>query len=53
MPPFDIDAVTGQLTVSAAVLNFETTPVYNITVVAPDNGTPALAANATITIPLR
>ncbi len=52
-PPFDIEPVTGQITVTSAVLNFEETPVYNLTVIATDDGVPVLAANTTVTVALR
>ncbi|MBC8115781.1 MAG: cadherin repeat domain-containing protein [Candidatus Saccharimonas sp.] len=50
---FAINATTGVLTVNnAAALNFETTPVFSLTVTATDNGTPALAGSATVTVNL-
>jgi hypothetical protein len=52
-PPFTIDAASGQISVSASVLNFEVTPLYNLTVIATDNGSPVLAANTTVVVLLR
>ena len=48
-----IDSVTGQIQVSANVLNFEAVPLYNLTVIATDDGTPSLSANTTVTVALR
>ena len=53
LPPFVIDPVSGQISVRLNVLNFEAVSVYNLTVTATDNGVPALAANATVTVVLR
>ena len=53
VPPFMIDSVTGQIQVSANVLNFEAVPLYNLTVIATDDGTPSLSANTTVTVALR
>jgi hypothetical protein len=50
---FAIDPSTGQLTVAnAAALDFETTPVFSLTVQATDSGTPALSGTATVTVTL-
>ena len=50
---FAINAVTGQITVSnPTVLNFEATPSFGLTVKVTDNGTPAAASSATVTINL-
>ncbi len=51
---FAIDAQTGVLTVnSSAALDFETTPQFNLTIKAADNGNPALFATAPVTVFLR
>ena len=43
----------GQLTVAnPAVLDFETTPTYTLTIQATDNGSPALSDTATVTVNL-
>ncbi len=50
---FTINAQTGVLTVSNPLaLNFETTPQFQLTVRATDNGQPALPAFATVTVNL-
>jgi hypothetical protein len=42
---------SGLLTVAnSSVLNYESTPIFNIGVIVSDNGTPALSSQATITI---
>ena len=53
VPPFLIDSVTGQIQVSDNVLNFEVVPLYNLTVIATDDGTPPLSSNVTVTVALR
>jgi hypothetical protein len=52
-PPFTIDAASGQISVSANKLDFETGPVYNLTIFATDNGVPALSANTSVVVVLR
>ncbi len=50
---FAINASTGAITVAnVAALDFETTPVFNLTVRATDNGSPALFGQAVVTINL-
>lgn len=50
---FAIHPTTGVVTVnSAAALNFETTPTFNLTITATDNGTPAASGSGTVTIQL-
>lgn len=50
---FAIDPVTGQITIAESLaVDFETTPQFNLTVEADDNGSPALANVATVTIDL-
>ncbi|MGH8557960.1 MAG: cadherin domain-containing protein, partial [Methylococcales bacterium] len=50
---FAIDPSSGQITVaSMAALDFETTPTFNLTVQATDNGSPNLNGSATIAINL-
>lgn len=50
---FAIHSATGQITVAnAAALDFETTPVFNLTVRVTDNGVPASSSLATIRINL-
>ncbi len=50
---FAIDPVTGVITVSnSAALDFETTPVFNLTIEVTDNGLPQLSDTATIQINL-
>lgn len=50
---FKIDPNNGTLSVNnAAALDFETTPVFNLTVTATDNGSPAAAGSATIVVNL-
>jgi VCBS repeat-containing protein len=50
---FAINQRTGQITVAnSAVLNFEVTPQFVLTVEAMDDGVPALSGSATITITL-
>lgn len=50
---FVIDPATGVITVAnAGVLNFETTPLFNLLVEVTDNGQPALSTTASITIEL-
>src|SRR5262249_25132263 len=50
---FAINATTGEITVAnSAVLNFEVTPTFTLTVQATDNGAPALTADATVVINL-
>ena len=56
MPPssvFAIDAMSGEITVTdSAALDFETTPMFSLTVVVTDNGGTPLSSMATITINL-
>jgi hypothetical protein len=48
---FSINATTGAIVVTnVAALNFEATPTYSIVIKVQDNGTPALSAQATMTI---
>jgi hypothetical protein len=48
---FAIDSATGEITVATpAMLDFETTPTFNLTVEVTDNGTPILSDTATVTI---
>jgi VCBS repeat-containing protein len=50
---FVIQAVTGAIAVAnSALLNFETTPSFSLTVTAVDNGTPTMIGSNTITINL-
>ena len=50
---FAIDAITGEITVAnAAALDFETAPVFNLEVVATDDGSPNLGALASVTVSL-
>ncbi|MFZ6026726.1 MAG: cadherin domain-containing protein [Chloroflexota bacterium] len=50
---FAIDAATGQIAVAnTAALNYESTPAFNLTVQATDDGAPALSGSATIVINL-
>ncbi len=50
---FAINPATGQLSVANfAALDFETTPIFNLTVTATDNGTPAASTEAEITVNL-
>ncbi|HET6425430.1 MAG TPA: cadherin domain-containing protein, partial [Planctomycetaceae bacterium] len=50
---FAINPATGVITVSnSAALNFETTPLFNLSVTATDNGTPALSSSATVSVQL-
>ncbi|MGC8742442.1 MAG: Ig-like domain-containing protein, partial [Verrucomicrobiia bacterium] len=50
---FNISPTSGQITVAnSALLNYEVTPVWTLTVRATDNGTPQLYGEATITINL-
>ncbi len=50
---FAVNPMTGQLTVAAAAaVDFETNPVFQLTVVATDNGSPALSGSAVITVRL-
>lgn len=50
---FAINPTTGVLTVAnAALLNFETTPTFSLTVRAVDNGVPPMGATATVTVSL-
>jgi putative intracellular protease/amidase len=50
---FAINPATGQISVAIhAALDFETTPAFSLTVEATDDGQPALAASAVITIQL-
>jgi putative intracellular protease/amidase len=51
---FAINPVTGVLTVANAdAIDFETNPVFELTIQATDDGAPALSASATVTINLR
>lgn len=48
---FAVNPLTGQLQVAAvAPLDFETNPVFQLTVTATDNGNPALSGSAVITV---
>ena len=50
---FAIDPSTGQITVNnVGALDFETTPVFTLTVRVTDNGTPVLFGQATVTVTL-
>ncbi len=50
---FSIDPSTGVLSVgNAAALDFETTPIFNLTVTATDNGSPARSGSAIVTVNL-
>ncbi|MGC9036977.1 MAG: cadherin domain-containing protein, partial [Verrucomicrobiia bacterium] len=50
---FSINPISGQITVAnSALLNYEQTPVWTLSVRATDNGTPQLYADATVTINL-
>jgi hypothetical protein len=50
---FAIDRSTGQLTVAnAAALDYESTPVFTLTVRVTDNGSPARSSTATVNINL-
>ncbi|MFN0017546.1 MAG: cadherin domain-containing protein [Pirellulaceae bacterium] len=50
---FVINPVTGQISTAAlAPLDFETNPVFQLTVTATDDGTPALSGSAVITVRL-
>jgi VCBS repeat-containing protein len=48
---FTINGATGQITVTnPAAVDFETNPVFNLTVQVIDNGSPARSSSATVTI---
>jgi hypothetical protein len=50
---FQIDPVTGVITVStSSAVDFENTPIFNLTVTATDNGFPPAAGTGTVTINL-
>ncbi|MEM7477760.1 MAG: cadherin domain-containing protein, partial [Planctomycetota bacterium] len=50
---FEINATTGQVTVAnSSAVNFEVTPVFNLTVRATDDGNPASAGNGNLRIQL-
>lgn len=50
---FSIDSATGQITVAnTAVLDFETTPTFFVSVLVTDNGNPSLSHDAVMTINL-
>jgi uncharacterized delta-60 repeat protein len=50
---FAINATTGQITVAnMSAVDFETTPVFNLTVRVTDNGNPALSGSAIVTVNL-
>lgn len=50
---FAIDSVTGAITVAnGAGLDFETAPIWNLTVEVTDSGSPALSAQAAVTVDL-
>ena len=50
---FTIDSVTGAITVAnVTAVDFETNPVFNLTVTVTDNGTPILSGSAAVTINL-
>jgi len=51
---FNLNSATGALTVAVgAILDFETTPFYDLTIAVTDSGTPTLQAQATIRVNLR
>jgi ELWxxDGT repeat protein len=51
---FAIDAATGQITVlNSAALDFDATPMFDLTVQVTDNGAPAELGSATVTINLQ
>jgi VCBS repeat-containing protein len=50
MGMFAIDANTGVITTATSTLDFETMPLFNLTVQVTDNGVPALSSSATVTI---
>lgn len=51
---FAIDAASGQITVSnSAALDFETSPLFQLTVAVVDSGTPSMSDEATVTIQLQ
>ncbi len=51
---FAIDPTTGALRVAnAAALDFETNPLFSLTIQATDNGAPALSKTATFTVALK
>lgn len=51
--PFVIDSITGELSVNnASELDYETQPVYNLTIMVMDNGVGQLSDTATVTIRL-
>jgi len=51
---FAIDAATGKITVTdPSLIDFATTPVFNLTVQVTDNGVPTLSSSATIKILLQ
>jgi hypothetical protein len=47
---FAIGLSTGVITVARAVLNFEATSTYVLTVIVTDNGTPALSTTTTVSV---
>lgn len=47
---FAIDAQTGVITVAVPTLNYEATPIFNLTVTATDNGSPTQTRARNITI---
>jgi Ca2+-binding RTX toxin-like protein len=50
---FAVNAATGQIVVAnAAALDFETTPLFNLTVRATDNGSPQRSVDAAVTVQL-
>jgi len=50
---FAINPATGQITVATpSALDFETTPTFNLTVQATDNGSPVLSGSATVVVNL-
>lgn len=50
---FSINPTTGVITVSnTAALNYESTPIFNLTVTVTDNGTPAKSASAAVRVNL-
>lgn len=51
---FAIDSVTGRLNVAfAGAIDFETTPLFQLTIRVTDSGNPALASEATVTVHLQ
>lgn len=52
--PFALNSATGVLTVGqSALLDFETSPVFNLTIQAFDNGVPVATGSSSVTVTLR